>query len=115
MDLNNKKPLDIIETLENYLSIYRPPVKIRPKLDLGYEIKGQSVILFEIRPYWDNPSEMLHHPYAKATFVLKDNCWKVYWMRGNLKWHPYDPKPIVKTLSEFLKLVEEDEHACFKG
>ena len=113
--MNHKKPLDIIETLENYLLKNRPPVKIRPKLDLGYEIKGQSVILFEIRPLWNNPSKILHHPYAKATFVLKGNCWKVYWMRGNLKWHLYDPKPIVKTLSEFLKLVEEDEHACFKG
>ena len=115
MDLNNKKPVEIIETLENYIFKNRPPVKIRPKLDLGYEIKGQSVILFEIRPLWNNPSEILHHPYAKATFVLKDNCWKIYWMRGNLKWYPYDPKPIVKTLSEFLKLVEDDEYACFKG
>ena len=115
MTLDIRKSVDIIETMENYLSKFRPPVEIRPKLDLGYEITGQSVILFEIRPVWNNPSEIQHEPYAKATFVLKDNNWKVYWMRANLKWYPYDPNPTVKKLSDFLKLVEEDKYACFKG
>ena len=115
MTLDIRKSVDIIETMENYLSKYRPPVEIRPELDLSYEITGQSVILFEIRPAWNNPSEIQHEPYAKATFVLKENVWKVYWMRANLKWYPYDPEPKVKKLSDFLKLVEEDKYACFKG
>ena len=115
MTLDSRKSVDIIETMENYLSKNRPPVEIRPELDLGYEITGQSVILFEIRPVWNNPSEIQHMPYAKATLVLKNNEWKVYWMRGNLKWYPYDPKPRVKKLSDFLKLVEDDKYACFKG
>lgn len=115
MTLDIRKSVDIIETMENYLSTYRPPVEIRPELDLGYELNGQSVILFEIRPVWNNPYVIQHVPYAKATLVLKDNEWKVYWMRANLKWYPYDHKPKVKTLSDFLKLVEEDKYACFKG
>ena len=115
MALDIKKSVDIIESMENYLSRYRPPIEIRPKLDLGYEITGQSVILFEIRPAWNNSSEILHHPFAKATFVGKDNNWKVYWMKANLKWYPYDPEPKVKKLTDFLQLVEEDKYCCFKG
>ncbi|WP_217420763.1 DUF3024 domain-containing protein [Pseudidiomarina piscicola] len=30
-------------------------------------------------------------------------------------WHAYEPKPKVKRLSEFLKLVKEDRYACFFG
>jgi hypothetical protein len=32
-----------------------------------------------------------------------------------LKWTLYDPKPKVKSLKDFLKLVEEDEYHCFRG
>ena len=115
MALDIKQSVEIIETMENYLTKQRPPVKIRAELDLGYEISGQSVILFEIRPVWTDRSKIQHEPYAKATFVAKDNNWKVYWMRGNLKWYLYNPTPKVKKLSDFLQLVEEDKYACFKG
>ena len=43
------------------------------------------------------------------------NIWKVFWQRADLKWHSYEPKPTVKQLTDFLKLVDEDEHHCFKG
>ena len=51
---------------------------------------------------------------AKATFVKTAGIWKVYWMRGNLKWHPYDPAT-APSLEAFLKLVHEDKHNCFFG
>jgi hypothetical protein len=35
--------------------------------------------------------------------------------RLHLKWHRYDPDPEVKTLDEFLEVVENDEFACFWG
>ena len=115
MTLDITKSVEIIQTMENYLDEIRPPEEIRSKLDIGYEIIEQSVLLYEIRPVWNNPSEIRHSPYAKATFVAKDNIWKVFWMRSNLKWYPYEPKPKVKKLSDFLKLVDEDKHYCFKG
>ena len=54
-------------------------------------------------------------PVAKATFVKTQNCWKVYWQRADLKWYAYEPVPKVKQLREFLKLVSDDQHACFFG
>ena len=73
------------------------------------------MFLPEIRPVWNNHQEILRSPYAKATFVQSKSVWKIYWMRGNLKWVPYDPRPEVKTLKAFLKIVEEDAYGCFKG
>jgi hypothetical protein len=63
----------------------RPPPQIRPELDLGYGLSGQSIEIFEIRPVWKNPEEMMEHPLAKATFVKTRAVWKVYWMRADLK------------------------------
>ncbi len=115
MTLDITKSLEIIETMENYIDKIRPSVEIRHKIDIGYELKDQSVILHEIRPKWNDPKIVLTHDYAKATFVLKNNLWKVFWMRSNLKWNSYKPKPTVRQLKDFLKLVDEDKHHCFKG
>lgn len=101
--------------LEAFMQLHRPPAHIRNELDLGYRISGQSVEIFEIRPQWRNPSQKMESPVAKATFVKTQNYWKIFWQRADLKWHGYDPAPIVKTFNEFLSIVSEDKHACFFG
>ena len=115
MSLDISQSLDIIETMENYISRVRPPIEIRPKLDLSYELDGQSIILNEIRPLWTNPKEFKSYGYAKATFVKRSNLWKIYWLRASGKWQLYDPNPEAKNLSEFLAIVDEDRYHCFKG
>ncbi len=98
-----------------YLEDHRPPSHIRSQLDVGFRISGQSLELFEIRPRWDNPSEILELDYAKTTYVKKSQSWKIYWMRQDLKWHRYEPVPEVSTLEEFLLVVTEDAYGCFHG
>lgn len=115
MALDITESLDIIETMENYISKVRPKPEIRNRLDLNYEINGQSVILNEIRPAWHNPKEILTIGYAKATYVKSNNVWKVFWKRADLKWHSYKPEPTVKALEDFLILVDQDKYRCFKG
>ncbi len=58
MTLDITQSVDIIEIMENYMSKVRPRPEIRDKLDLEYQIDGQSVILNEIRPFWNNPNEI---------------------------------------------------------
>ena len=101
--------------LAAFLHEQRPPEHIRAQLDYGYAISGQSVELQEIRPRWNDPTQKITRSFAKATFVKTREVWRVYWMRADLKWHPYNPAPIVATLEEFLALVTRDEHACFYG
>ena len=115
MSIDPLKTLYAIEALENYIEKHRPPEHIRPELDIGYRIENQSIYLFEIRPQWNNPSVIRHLDFAKTTFVKTKSTWKVFWIRANGKWYPYDPKSTVKSLDQFLKLVEEDKYHCFKG
>jgi hypothetical protein len=107
--------VDIIEVMENFLSRKRPPEHIRNKLDLTYKIENQSIVIYQIREKFASPGQYIESPVAKATYIKSSNNWKVYWMRANLKWYSYDPKPIVKSLTDFVKLVEEDKHHCFWG
>jgi len=98
-----------------YIEKNRPPAEIRHKVDLSYRIDGQSVVLFEIRPMWNDPSEQTEEPVAKCTYVRRQQVWKVYWQRADLKWHSYQPDPEAATIDEFLEIVERDECACFYG
>src|SRR5690606_24169917 len=83
----------------------RPPAHIRPKLDLAFRIKGQSVEIFEVRPRWRGaPGETVEQPVAKATYVKARGVWRVFWMRADLKWHGYPPAPQVGSVEKFLAL-----------
>lgn len=115
MAIDLLQTLDVIEAMEKFIARKRPPEHIRPQLDIGYKIEGQSIYVLEIRPQWDKPENIREHPIAKTTFVKAKNHWKVFWMRADLNWHSYSPTPTVKTISEFTKLVEEDKHHCFWG
>ena len=101
--------------LAKFMERRRPPPNIRHKLDIGYRISGHSVEIFEIRPEWQNPKEIMEHPAAKATFVRTKNIWRVFWMRRDLKWHGYEPNSVVRTLEAFLAVVDRDEYGCFFG
>lgn len=115
MAVDNLQTLDIIEVMENFLDNRRPPEHIRPQLDIGYKIEGQSTYVFEIRPQWNKPEIIHEYPIAKATYVMTKKHWEIFWMRSDLKWHRYTPQPVVKTLKEFAKTVDEDTHHCFWG
>lgn len=115
MAFNDLELKRIEKALAAFLAKRRPPAHIRPQLDLGYDLSGQSVELVEIRPQWDNPKIIHRRPFAKATFVKTQNVWKVYWQRANLKWHGYEPVPTVPTIEKFLAVVDADEYGCFFG
>ncbi len=103
------------KAIAKFMEKRRPPGHIREKLDLGYRISGQSVEIFEIRPYWRDPKKIIKTPFAKATFVRARGVWRIYWQRADLKWHRYDPVPEVKRFEDFLSVVDEDKYACFFG
>lgn len=105
-----------VEALTNkFIEKLRPPVHVRQELDISFRIDGQSVIIFEIRPQWDNPDKKIECMVAKTTFVRTKNIWKIYWQRADLKWHIYKPADQVDRFEEFLKIVSEDAFGCFWG
>jgi hypothetical protein len=106
---------EVIEACENLLQKRRPQEEIRHKVDLAYRIDNQSVLIFEIRSKWNNPKEFIENPIAKTTWVNTRDHWKVFWLRADLKWHGYKPVPYVKSIYDFIELVDKDKHGCFWG
>ncbi|MFT5722048.1 MAG: hypothetical protein ACI9W6_002368 [Motiliproteus sp.] len=101
--------------VRTFIEARRPPAAVRNELDLGFLIEGQMIEIFEVRPAWNNPDKQLQQSIAKATYVKRQNLWKVYCQRADLRWHAYAPEPSVATLKQFLSLVDEDPHGCFWG
>jgi hypothetical protein len=61
------KTIDINEsTIKKYVESLRPEnIEIRAQVDIGYSYDGKFVILFEIRPEWDDPKKMQQIDFAK--------------------------------------------------
>ena len=93
----------------------RPPARVRNTVDLSFRIKRQSVEIFEIRSHWRVNGKLIEHPIAKATYNKLNRCWKIFWLRADLKWHRYEPCPEVDSFEDFLLIVGEDDHGCFFG
>jgi len=116
MGLSEFEAARVNKVVGGFVEGRRPPAHIRPKLDIGFRLRGQSVELFEIRPVWRGASgEKREHAFAKATYVRTRRRWRVFWLRRDLKWHSYEPSPEVATIEEFVALVQEDAYACFFG
>lgn len=99
----------------DFLAVRRPPPEIRTKLDIGWRLDNQSIVIFEVRPVWREPSTINEYPFAKATYVRTQRIWKIYWMRQNLKWHSYEPTSEVKSVEAVFNTVNKDEYGCFFG
>jgi hypothetical protein len=115
MALNDIERKRIEKSVSAFVEERRPAPHIRPQLDLGFRVSGQSVELFEIRPQWDKPEIKRESSYAKATYVRTQGIWKVYWKRADLKWHSYEPVAEVAAIDDFLAVVQKDEYGCFFG
>ncbi|NGP89674.1 DUF3024 domain-containing protein [Fodinibius halophilus] len=109
-ELKNWEPI-----IASYIDEERPPKKIRPKIDLGYTIKEQSIIIYTIRPKLDQPKEKMKIPAAKITWGRRQQIWKIYWQRADMNWHSYDPLPQTDKLEKFIEELKEDPYACFWG
>ncbi len=101
--------------MADFLLRRRPLKHLRSKVDLAYRIEEQSVVIYEVRPWWRDARRKIEGPVAKATYVKDSNRWMIYWHRGDLRWHRYDPHPEAVVFDEFLAVVDEDANGCFWG
>jgi hypothetical protein len=68
-----------------------------------------------LRPSYMEADKILEYEIAKTTYIKSKDHWKIFWMRADLKWHSYEPHPIVKDIKEFVAVVSKDEYGCFWG
>lgn len=103
------------KTMDGYLARHRPAPHIRSQLDIGWRLTGQSLVIFERRPAWDNPTEIRERSFVKTTFVRTTGLWKLFWMRQDLRWHGYEPAMHHRTLDAVIAEIESDPYSCFGG
>ena len=114
MAFSQTEKVMIEAVLAAFVERRRPPVHLRDKLEHGFRMDGQAIELFEVRPRFDDKTRKTQLSFAKARYVKTAKAWKVYWMRGNGRWWPYQPGQ-VKKVEDFIRLVEEDKDNCFFG
>ena len=78
------------------------PAHLKDKLRFEYEIEGQNVIIYEVRPAFMREGEFTKMPLAKLTYVTSRKIWKLYWKRASGKWKNYEPKDSAKDLKSGL-------------
>ena len=115
MAFSTEELKNVQSILTLWLAVNRPEDEIRDQLDYGYTIKNQDIFLETIRPIPTDPSKKGHYPFAKIKYIGTSRLWKIYWMRGNLKWHPYDPFSETDALEDALQKIMEDSYGCFFG
>lgn len=102
--------------MKNFVESLRPKdPEVRKQLDVGYSYDGKVIILFEIRPFWMDPSKVQHLEFAKLRYTETRKQWSLYWMRASGKWELYQPSPHSAHLDALLEVIKEDELSCFFG
>lgn len=92
------------------------PPELKHQIDHDYEVDGQSVMIFEVRPLWQGQSgEITRRPIAKFRYVKSNELWHIYWMRQSGKWESYKPASAACRLEEALDIIELDTYGCFFG
>ena len=109
--------IDINEsTIKNYVEWLRPEnLEIRKQVDIGYSYDGKTIILFEIRPDWQDQKKKQKFEFAKARYYKSRKEWNLYWMRASGKWEIYEPFPESSHLDKIIEIIKEDKHSCFFG
>ena len=93
----------------------RSPAHARHQVRTEYRIKGQDVVIVEVRVVWDDPSRWMEHGVAKLKFNRRSGEWKLYWLRGSLKWEAYEPLSASRDLTVLVGEIDRDPHGCFFG
>ncbi len=96
-----------------FIQARRPHPSERNKIDLGFRLEGQSIVIFGTRAHWKNKGQFVESLIAKATYVGTQEHWKIYWLRQDLKWHRYEPLPEVNKIEAFLAELAQDPYGCF--
>ncbi|AUC77312.1 DUF3024 domain-containing protein [Olleya sp. Bg11-27] len=107
--------IDINEsTVKNYVESLRPEdLDIRTKLDFGYSYDKKVVIIYKIRPVWNNPKKTQNIEYVKIRFYKSKQEWLLYWKRASGKWEIYPSSKGSTHLEKIIEMIKEDKHGCF--
>jgi hypothetical protein len=114
MAFNDIEKQKIKKLVGGYCSRWTPENR-KDQLRYDYEIEKQNVIIFEIRPVWNNPNEITKSPFAKFAYVKSQKIWRLYWQRANGKWLRYESSAQIEQLENLIHEIDVDTYGCFFG
>lgn len=103
-----------ITVLEEFCE-QRTPLVVRDQVALQFRIEGQSIILYERRPHFQDPREWVENLVAKFRYWKQRDEWSLYWRDRNAKWHLFEPLESAKELQVLIDEVARDRTAIFFG
>jgi hypothetical protein len=115
MAIPEKELRECLRAAGAFIEKRRPKPEIRDRLDLRADIEGSALVISEVRPAYNNPKVIRHHPVAKAKWIGTLKAWRLYWMRADMKWHAYDAGRPLTGIAEILDEVGRDPYGCFFG
>jgi hypothetical protein len=107
-----KKKVEV--ALDNFSEKFIPQ-HVRDKVRLNYSFRGETVSLFEERPYFQDPAQWTSTPIAQFRFNSDDKTWSLYCADRNSKWHLYDRAKPSRQFNHLLRAVEHDPTGIFWG
>jgi len=93
----------------------RVPPRVRDKIRLSYQFRGNFVTLYEDRPHFRRPSEWMKIPIAQFRFDPEQRHWTLYYRDRNSRWHDYLDLESNRDFDVLLEEVNEDPTGIFWG
>jgi len=107
--------LELINNLVGGLCREMNRPEFKDDLSIVYRVDKQDVIISEKRPAYQRPKEYIETPAAKLKYIKSKKEWRLFWMRGDLKWHSYNPKKNSVKLKDLVAEISSDPYGCFWG
>ena len=93
----------------------RVPVAVRSKLAYVYRFEGNSVLLSERRPHYQNRTRHTELAIAKFVYSPRIGGWSLRWSDRNGRWRQYDGFENVLQFRNVIREVEADPTCIFFG
>lgn len=92
------------------------PPHVLDKLNISYNIRGDSVTIFENRAPWSpDIKEWASMPVAQIRYDNKTGAWTLYCSDRNDKWHKYPGIEPTRNIDELLSEIDKDPTGIFWG
>lgn len=104
-----------IEKIFSTYCKHKVPPHARDQVRVEFQVRGNEVVLFEVRPHWQGGGDWIPMKVARFKKDDKTETWQLYWADRNSKWRKYPPLPFHRDIEKLLAEVERNESGAFWG
>lgn len=112
----------ITEMMDEFIETIRPIPEIRHLADVGWQLKGHSVYVFDLTERLIAPDVRERNDFARAVWITNKKHWQIFYkpyhhvsMQYEDKWELYMPLKTAGNLQRFLIEIEKDPCGCFRA